>query len=455
MGNKNFEITHFVSAVLLKQIYPPNESSRDVSTFLGGSPWLPSSISWPINELNKPLHFFAQIDLEELPNRVFKEKNIVDLPRFATKGSLFFFLTISDELYEHEDKGVCKVVYYPGRTTKEMSREIPTELDPLEYGVIIHSQLWDYKVVKKGHAISRRTYSLPRVPLSTSAFLSNSGFSNFEFPKFPRTLTKHGAWLVRAKPFQLGEINNDINWNSHDRFGMRFGFPDLAWNWLDELYDKSDVERNVDSNALEIPKNYPWCWLQIERTAQSFISYIDNGHFRTESNFIEPYISDAINWISLSQKYEVFQSIGNDVRVEFRNWIQSILDSKYENETVKQDRKAAFGDKEKAKEWRESYWERYYQVKELVKRIVHEGFFSSWPYCVASANFAELPKDFVERMEPGHASGNQGDLRIHQMFGEPSTKDMCGDLIESDIYCYFKSLQIQVLTYIGVVWLEM
>ncbi|NSX55215.1 DUF1963 domain-containing protein [Parasulfitobacter algicola] len=82
---------HAVSSIYLVRQWP-NEDEAPTS-YLGGFPTLPESISWPRNRrTGLPLHFLAQINFDEMPE-------LFDGPEFPEEGTLFFFGDISEQMH--------------------------------------------------------------------------------------------------------------------------------------------------------------------------------------------------------------------------------------------------------------------------------------------------------------------------------------------------------------------
>jgi hypothetical protein len=112
-------------AVALIRPYPPHRAPVGKSRF-GGLPDLPRDVPWPSRfhrELKReaPLHFMAQIALDELPWRP---------DGFPTKGTLLFFAKI-DETMDWDQDPVA-VVY--DRDGTGVPRPVPPDMPPIEGG---------------------------------------------------------------------------------------------------------------------------------------------------------------------------------------------------------------------------------------------------------------------------------------------------------------------------------
>lgn len=110
-------------ALLLRRVdplHPPAARSR-----LGGLPCLPASVPWPRHRrTGLPLHFLAQIDLQELPDL----DGTSPLPR---TGTLLFFADLDEDRVYNPGDGSSRVVH-----TDLLAPEhpLPDDLPPIDHG---------------------------------------------------------------------------------------------------------------------------------------------------------------------------------------------------------------------------------------------------------------------------------------------------------------------------------
>ncbi len=111
-------------AIYLQRAALPVPLDHPGRSYLGGLPRMPPELPWP--EIEKyelrALTFLAQVDLAELP--------VVESSPLPRSGTLYFFGDMNDDSPETTD---CRVLYYPGDTTRVPIRELPPNAQP--YGI--------------------------------------------------------------------------------------------------------------------------------------------------------------------------------------------------------------------------------------------------------------------------------------------------------------------------------
>ena len=111
-------------AIYLQRAALPVPLDHPGRSYLGGLPRMPPELAWP--EIEKyelrALTFLAQVDLAELP--------VVESSPLPRSGTLYFFGDMNDDSPETTD---CRVLYYPGDTTRVPIRELPPNARP--YGI--------------------------------------------------------------------------------------------------------------------------------------------------------------------------------------------------------------------------------------------------------------------------------------------------------------------------------
>ena len=139
-----------------------NDTDGASGCWLGGEPTLPASIDWPWvmsppmtgmhltareRSLTKeyPMHFFAQIDLAEVPQQPGK----VDLP---TQGTLFFFADYIDHVEINEENPKYRVIYVEDDVSGCPPRSQPPFPDDFdEYGELSCCYWWPENPVTSFH----------------------------------------------------------------------------------------------------------------------------------------------------------------------------------------------------------------------------------------------------------------------------------------------------------------
>lgn len=116
-----------VDGYLLRRTRRPDDPGAN-GCWLGGMPRLPMEIDWPFTEPDDtvgipriPMHFVCQINLAELPSRP-------TMPRFPTKGTLFFFFDPLFSASRDFKRGTYKVIYEARDTSECAPREMPLGL---------------------------------------------------------------------------------------------------------------------------------------------------------------------------------------------------------------------------------------------------------------------------------------------------------------------------------------
>ncbi|MEM9425746.1 MAG: DUF1963 domain-containing protein [Pseudomonadota bacterium] len=106
-----------------------DETATDGPLRTGGLPRLPQDIEWPRLKSGEPFHFFAEIDISELPRLVSVNDQAIPMPEFPSRGRLFVFLPLSaDYIYGTEPV----VLYAPDATDDTSLRALPGDLERLD-----------------------------------------------------------------------------------------------------------------------------------------------------------------------------------------------------------------------------------------------------------------------------------------------------------------------------------
>ena len=100
------EEVSFLDANMRPAIWLVKDRGAQNLTKLGGLPWLPSGVSWPVHGVsNTPLHFLGQVNLSELPETPLGPGE----PCLPRSGMLFFFADIEGEmLWDLEGRGTFR-----------------------------------------------------------------------------------------------------------------------------------------------------------------------------------------------------------------------------------------------------------------------------------------------------------------------------------------------------------
>lgn len=183
---------HAKPAVALVRPYPPHRAPVGRSR-LGGLPDLPPDVPWPRGPdpesgEDLPLHFLAQIHLDELPWRP---------EGFPETGTLLFFARV-DETMDWDGGEPVRVVYDP--TSAGVPTEPPEDVPPIEGG---HND-FDRTFRAEGEPFRTVYPAWPLVPKAVEtmpdgdAFVLNSWFQ-------PAYADYHAA-LEQLRADQLGDV---------------------------------------------------------------------------------------------------------------------------------------------------------------------------------------------------------------------------------------------------------
>ena len=133
----------------LGKIYKSDDPKRRTDTKIGGIPYWPKNMKWPINRFdNEPMLCIAQLNFDKLPK----------LEGYPTTGLLQFFINhyIPNP---HGDDYVCKVVYHKTYDSTELLEDVPRSTLPEhasveewleEYSVIEGVWYPDAKIIETG-----------------------------------------------------------------------------------------------------------------------------------------------------------------------------------------------------------------------------------------------------------------------------------------------------------------
>jgi uncharacterized protein YwqG len=99
---------------------------------VGGTPYLPKSVDWPVGPEGQPLFFLAQLNFAEMPA----------LPPFPQKGIVSFFIN-DDDLYgmdfdDGENPDTFRVLFFPDVVTDVKMLQSPALPHDDEYDLLPH-----------------------------------------------------------------------------------------------------------------------------------------------------------------------------------------------------------------------------------------------------------------------------------------------------------------------------
>ncbi|RLU00337.1 DUF1963 domain-containing protein [Ketobacter sp.] len=398
-------------AFLLMQIYPPTRDSLLSPNFVGGAPWLPKKMAWPLGKDGVPMHFLAQIDLSSLPAAHFDDARIQALPQFPSQGTVYFFLRVGDddELFAHNDAGDCTVLYCPDPVSKNDERKLPAKLGP------IHSSTLN--------SVCLKIRSWPKVPLEPRVCLSDEEFNECDLDEDVTEDQDKLDWLKSLREYQLASVTN---WSADS------GYVTKKWNWLKDFHEG---EKDYgDRKTFDMPTSFPWYYIQITAIVQVFLKKLypdwqsDRKRLALIEEAVRPFEKDAHKWIDWTRKKGYLNPVSAQDKAQFHKWLQAILNRQHVNETDKMT-----GD-QMEKDTRETRPGRYSpkrlrdrEIRSLIESILRLGFDDGWPFLMSTATIAEIPKDFLEAMHP-EKRRQKGD--VHQVFGVPRTIYKCKDLVE-------------------------
>jgi len=428
-GPYAFHISHLSQALLWKPVYPIDGDVVAIATAIGGKPWLPDGLQWPCDGQGVPLHFLAQIDLSSLPPSQAAKPPVNVLPNHPGSGTLFIFLRVGiddDEIFAADEQVPCKVLYTESECTSAMTRTPPDDLPPLNPYIQWHHFLWDYSVAELGYAGARPNCLLPRVPLVAIPCLTNHNFTELALVGAGESVAAiKRQWLIalRRAEISLGEDPLDAGPRQ-----IPLGFPKLRWPWLDRFQHSDDYR--LSGRGTDVPQNYPWHWLQIERTALVVVAHLiklsNRGGARvTALSSLMRHRERAFKWIELATGHRQFTAVDAGNRQAFQRWLQQMVDIQDEEpgKVIQCFREAQPGSDESDQM---ILIHHRVDVKSFMDSVLDDGFFMAWPYCVASGNQGMVPPEFICAMHPGHVSGSGGSSLIHQTFGE------LGDVYQDD-----------------------
>lgn len=416
-----FHISHLSQGLLWDPVFPVSDDDHAIITAIGGQPWLPGELQWPRDDQGVPLHFFAQIDLESLPVLQAVDPHIGSLPTHPVTGVLFIFLLAgvdNDEIFDSHEQAQCKVLYSRTAGKPTTHRDLPSDLPPLNPYVQWHPFLWDYSVAKFGYAGARPNRTLPRVPLKAKSCLTNHDFPELAAIGAGSPVSEiKRKWLITLRRAEISREQDPLDVEPRQ---IPLGFPSLRWPWLLRFQRSDDF--STSSRVTDVPQNYPWHWLQIERTALAVVAHciqLDerSGTSSTALGSLMHHREQAYEWIKVATGYPEFSEVDASHRLEFQQWLQQMVDIQSETpcEVIRRFRDLQPHSDETDQGILISHC---VDVRTFARGVLNDGFFMAWPYCAASGKLSMIPAEFIQAMKPGHVSGSDGPVLIHQTFGE-------------------------------------
>ena len=385
----------FDPAIFIEQIYPPTRKDFSNKSFIGGEPFLPDKIEWPLSKSGKPLHFLAQIECSSLPVSMKLTDKIFPIKNSLTVGFLYFFALCdnSQELCFGDDFPT-KVIYWPHNIDNVQARKVPEQITEICFTSNRH---FSYHEIEDRY----KFYTYPRVPLHFSAYMSSSEESPFYNKDLPFLVAPNNYFLdkvlfnelmTKTRIEKLKQIS-PINLSN-------CGYPYISWPWLTKQPNNSNGE------AVDIPETYPWKWLVIERTALA-IHYELNTQFgrsKFKDALLDAWpnvIKESKNWVKEALVFDKLDDVDTNKTQEFQNWISALWNEKESDSLTCKDKIST----------------RHTAVTSSLKNALKSGLYAAWSYIASSGNLQGIDNSFIEELSSGHQPGNWGPQQIHQMFG--------------------------------------
>lgn len=350
---------------------------------VGGLPRLPKDLAWPSSSENVPLHFLAEIHLDELP------KNIPQLP---TVGVLYFFALIDEEMcWEARKPGSQYRVLYCEEPA-DVYKPAPDNLPPIsgEY----HAADRDFRLERE-----RRTTVYPYWPLEFKQIRSWPDAAAVGFNKrYPTEF--HWEFNATVRRERKAEVIRQTDWTETAERGEDWG------EWKFDQRGKRVITLPYSGRG----DRFPFCRILLDLFCRAAIN---NALKDSSSGKLDPAIQQelellvkvATGWVRQYHAADPFVTLSKEELDAFNRNFSRFFES--------------------------GEFEVYYTLKKALKSAVHTAVgracsaFSSG----ASSNPPSLlfPRDVLSKCRSNHSPFN-----FHQMFGNAGCSQYARPIRRSD-----------------------